>query len=419
MSINRFATCQISQIRNGGWVEIKRKTGRLLTKIICMPFYLIAVPFVIIARIIRPLIHIRCGSIRNDVIGHFAFDTEYYLAERNVEQSKTLDYFYLKQYESPNKQWEIMVKRTMKTHRLFKYCDRVNRILPGWKHHYATLQNTGSRDTRNIFRQTPCHISFTEDEKERGRKFLEQVGVKPNQHFVCMIARDPAYKEKYMNPNNSRDWSYHNYRDSDIENYGKTANALAQNNYFVFRLGKGVSKSVEIANSNFIDYATSPDRNDFLDIFLSAKCTFFINGESGLSSVPEAFRVPIVFVNLAAIEYAFTWNSNIISIPKKYWLKGKKRYMTFKEIFDCGAGRFLHTEQYEQLGIELSENSPDEILAVSIEMHERLNGTWEITEEDEVLQKRFWDMFPKSELHGEFRARIGAEFLRQNSALLD
>jgi len=56
---------------------------------------------------------------------------------------------------------------------------------------------------------------------------------------------------------------------------------------------------------------------------------------------------------------------------------------------------------------------------VSIEMHERLNGTWEITEEDEVLQKRFWDMFPKSELHGEFRARIGAEFLRQNSALLD
>lgn len=93
--------------------------------------------------------------------------------------------------------------------------------------------------------------------------------------------------------------------------------------------------------------------------------------------------------------------------------------MTFKEIYESGAGRFLRTEQYEELGIELIENTPDEILDVSMEMHQRLNCTWETTGEDEVLQKRFWDMFPKSELHGEFRARIGAEFLRQNSALLD
>ena len=398
---------------------VKRKTGRLLTKIICMPFYLIAVPFVITARIMRPLIQIRFGPIRNDVIGHFSFDTEYYLTERDVDQSKTLDYFYFQGSESPNKQWEIMVKRAMKIHPLFKYCDRVNRILPGWKHHYACLQSTGSRDTRGIFFRTPSHIGFTKGENERGRKFLEQVGMKPNQHFVCMIARDSAYKEKCMNRWGNRDWSYHNYRDSNINNYSKTAHTLAQHNYFVFRLGKGVNESLEIENNNVIDYAISEYRNDFLDIFLSGQCRFFINGESGLSSVPMVFRVPIVFVNLSAIESALSWNENIISISKKYWLKEEKRYMTFREIFDCGASRFLQSEQYEKMGIELIENSPEEILDVSMEMHQRLNGTWQTTEEDEALQKRFWDMFPKSELHGEFRARIGAEFLRQNNALLD
>lgn len=92
--------------------------------------------------------------------------------------------------------------------------------------------------------------------------------------------------------------------------------------------------------------------------------------------------------------------------------------MAFKEIYESGAGRFLRTDQYEKLGIELIENTSDEVLDVSMEMHQRLNNTWETTDEDEVLQKRFWDTFPKSELHGEFLARIGADFLRQNRELL-
>ena len=93
--------------------------------------------------------------------------------------------------------------------------------------------------------------------------------------------------------------------------------------------------------------------------------------------------------------------------------------MTFKEIFESGAGRFLHTEKYNKLGIELIENTPDEILDVSMEMHHRLNNTWETTEEDEELQKEFWRQFPKSELHGEIHARIGSDWLRKNRELLN
>jgi len=264
---------------------------------------------------------------------------------------------------------------------------------------------------------TPSHISFTNEENELGKIFLEKAGVKPDQEFVCLIARDPAYKQLYMSSGGG-DWSYHNYRDSDINNYMKTALSLAQHDYFVFRLGKGVEKSFETDDNRVFDYAKNEDRSDFLDIFLSANCKFFINGESGLSSIPMVLRVPIVFVNLAAIEYAFSWNSNIISIPKKFWLINEKRFMTFKEIYDSGAGRFLRTEQYEEMGIELIENTPDEILSVSMEMHKRLKGTWKTTEEDEALQKQFWDMFPKSELHGELCARIGADFLRLNKDLL-
>ena len=403
---------------------VTSKAFSFLIKMISMPLYLFVIPIVLLSRISRPLIQIRFGPIGNHVLGHFSFDTEYYLTDMDISRSKTVDFFYFRSSQSANEQWEIMVKRKMRVHPLTAYLDKANRCIPGWEAHYARLVHEGiplsGRDPRGLLRNSKIQMSFTKEENERGRSFLEQIGMGPDQHFVCIIARDSGYKDKYMTKwGKKRDWSYHNYRDSDINNYSKTAHALAQHNYFVFRLGKGVNESLKTKHDNVIDYATSEFRSDFLDIFLSRYCRFFINGESGLSSVPNLFRVPIVFVNLAAIEYVFSWNSNIISIPKKYWLSNEKRFMTFKEIFECGAGRFGRTDQYEKLGIELIENTPDEILDVTMEMHQMLNGTWKTSEEDEVLQERFWEMLPKSELHGELRGRIGAEFLKQNSALLD
>ena len=138
-----------------------------------------------------------------------------------------------------------------------------------------------------------------------------------------------------------------------------------------------------------------------------------------MSSLAMAFRTPIVFVNLSAIEYILTSNQNIISIPKKLWLKNESRYLTFNEIFNNGIGRFLKSKKYEEFGIELVENTPEEILDVAIEMHERLNGNWKDMQDERVLQEKFWDLFPKSDLHNhELLSRIGAKFLIDNKYLL-
>ena len=53
-----------------------------------------------------------------------------------------------------------------------------------------------------------------------------------------------------------------------------------------------------------------------------------------------------------------------------------------------------------------------------MEMEERLNGTWVTTEEDEVLQNKFWDLFVSSDLNGVIRSRIGSKFIKENSFLL-
>ena len=52
-------------------------------------------------------------------------------------------------------------------------------------------------------------------------------------------------------------------------------------------------------------------------------------------------------------------------------------------------------------------------------MEERFNGTWVTTEEDEDLQRKFWDLYKSSELHEKIYPRIGAAFLMKYNALLD
>mgnify|MGYP000362553200 CR=1 FL=1 len=69
------------------------------------------------------------------------------------------------------------------------------------------------------------------------------------------------------------------------------------------------------------------------------------------------------------------------------------------------------------MDLELIENTPEEIRTVSIEMDERLKGTWETKEEDEELQERFWLLFGQDKIKSP-ELRIGTDFLRQNKELI-
>ena len=114
-----------------------------------------------------------------------------------------------------------------------------------------------------------------------------------------------------------------------------------------------------------------------------------------------------------------TWGANYLLIPKKLWFIEDSRFLTFREIIESGFGWFQDNDQYEEHGIQVVENTPEEITDVVEEMDARLNGKWQTTDEDEELQQRFWEVFNHSHLHGSISARVGAVFLRQNQDLLE
>lgn len=422
MSATSFIERQIAQIRKeGGRAVLFRKMKRVLE----LPLFILAIPVVAVTRLIKPWLLVRGGGLFSPRLGHFAGNTELYLCERdagiNMPRQRHVDLFFMRRPIS-NQQLAKMWKRVLRVLPawiLSPIC-RGNRLIPGGAVHEIGNNTQHDRDVHNLLDRFPPHLQFTAEEEARGEAGLRMMGIPTGTPFVCLIVRDRAYLDAHMPAGAGGD--HDNYRDSDVQNYVLAAEELADRGYFVIRMGAKVRETIKSAHPRVIDYATNGMRSDFMDIYLGAKCKFCISGSTGFDAVPAIFRRPIAYVNTVPLGYLPTFRAQLIVITKHHFAVQKDPELTLREIFTQGAGFCMRTSDYEAKGIRLIENTPVEIRDVVIEMAERLNGTWQAHEDDEELQRRFWEIFPTDAvdahqgrpLHGEIRARFGTVFLRNN-----
>ncbi len=374
---------------------------------------------VVVMRLLRPLVVIRLGRLASRRIGAFLADPDLYLAERDAgkHNGRVFDIFY---YYLPISNYQVkkMWERTRRL-RIFPFTrfthtlDRLNRLFPGSRRYRIEISD---QDLRGVLVNKQPYLSFLPAEERWGREALQQLGVSDGAGFVCFHARDSAYLDTVFPGYN---WSYQDFRDSSIHNYIPAAEELTRRGYFMIRMGAAVKEAIKTKNPMIIDYAVK-QRTEFLDIYLGAKCRFFICDTAGIACIPMVFRRPKVWVNFVQLGIIPTsgWMQDLL-IPKKLWWRKESRFLRLQEIIGSEIGaEFRTVEQYEQSGIELIENTPQEILAVAVEMDERLKGMWKTTEEDEELQGRFFALLRAKGYDQKVIPRLGTEFLRQNRELL-
>ena len=212
------------------------------------------------------------------------------------------------------------------------------------------------------------------------------------------------------------DWSYHGFRDTDINDYETVALELALRGYGVFRMGKFVEQPFQAKHPKIFDYANSNFRADFLDIWLMANCWFAISTGLGLDSVADVFRRPIAFVNYLPILDLEAWGS-YITVPKRLTWSRNNEPLSLKAQLEHTS---VNAHYYNENGIDINDLAPRQILDAALEMEARLTGGWEETREDMDLQKRAWlQLRSCSNYHNYHRwihpeARIGAQFLRES-----
>lgn len=387
----------------------------------------VSVPVFIFLRLSRPFIRIRLGQLESKRIGHFAANTELYLCERdasiNMPKGRYVDIFFMAEPVC-NAQLAEMWKRVILIvpNWLVFGAFVLNRLLPGGAYHEVTGPTQKDRDVRNLMEKYSPHLTFTEEEEKDGQAGLRAIGIPPNEKFVCLTVRDSAYLSLQFR---DKDLSYHNYRDSDIDNYMLAAQELGRRGYYVVRMGAAVNKPMNNRDFRVIDYASNGMRGDFMDIYLGAKCEFCISQGTGFDAVPVVFRRPVAYVNMVPISYFNSWTRGAIGLFKHHVLRESGTKLTLREIVQHEVDKCLCSSCYESRGILLEENKPEEIRDVCLQMAEILEGTWSPGEEDRDLQEAFWNVYPiaatsvnQVKLHGKVRAQYGAKFLRENESWL-
>ena len=399
------------------------KSKRVSWIILKSPLFLLAIPAVISIRLLRPWFLFRIGALFSHRIGHFAANTELYLCERdagiNVPNQRYLDLFFVVKPICNNellKKWKKLL-RIWPTWFLAPV-KKLNKMIPGWELHDVGENSQMDRDIHNLLDRFPPHIKFSSDDEARGVEGLRGLGIEPGKQFVCLHVRDSAYL-KSTQP--SVDWAYHNYRDCNVQNFIMAAEELASRGYYVIRMGVVVKTAMQTDNPKIIDYAGKRMRSEFMDLYLGANCEFCISVGSGFDAIPYIFRRPIVYVNHVPLGCIFTFRDRFISITKHHFLTSQGRNLSLKEILSYGLGYSFRAHEYVLRGVELIENTPEEIKDVVVEMVERLEGNWKPQQDDDELQIKFWSLFPSSHLidngkgyHGVIKSRYGASFLRKN-----
>lgn len=402
-----------------GLLRILYRSLKFSVLLCCILF---ALPGALFIRLLSPFVLIRFYHLAANRLGHFAANTELYLCELefgvNTPAQPFIDICSINQ--PCNKQLALMWKRVLI---IWPYCIvrpllLAVKLLPGGCQHVVeTLQH--DRDILNLYSSSNPHLSFSAEEEALGIARLEELGIPFGSSFVCLTVRDNAYLYKEFP---SIDFSYHNYRDSDVQNYVLAAESLANLGCFVIRMGSVVNCKINSSHSKVIDYATNGLRSDFMDIYLGANCLFCITQGTGFDSVPMIFRKPIVQVNSAPLGYCYTFGRDPIVLCKKHFDTSTNKELSLSEIFTRGVGFCLNLLNFDDRNVVLIENSPEEILDAVMEMYSRLNGSWNASLEDDSLQKQFWDIFPSNALdafqgkplHGNIESRFSAKYLRAN-----
>lgn len=386
--------------------------------------------------IIRPLKKIQIGFLICSRIGHLAQNTEKFLREFQTGESRN-DVKYIlfchpsiiqhRMVKIANKQLFVMMRRALEKHCVSVIENPVlNRlVLPSLikrTKYYKNIDENMHSNEYELYQKSHKSTWFTDAEMERGRRALAQFGLTPEDWFVCFFARDSLYLKKEFP---RAEYSYHDCRDCDIATYEMAARFILDRGGYIFRLGRHVKKKMSFSHERLIDYPYSPYQSDFMDMFLCGNCRFIMGTSSGIIDAAVVMDTPYAAVNMVPVERAF-WTKDTLFIPKKVkninngeYLPLQQHIQLMKDMMKKYNKKYEYFEQHymnilTENGFCLEDNSQEEILYLTKEMFEQLEGSFIQSPEDAENIERYHQIHSLSIKYSQVKAPVGKDFLKKN-----
>jgi len=358
---------------------MKRIAAIIIRWMHCLVFALVGLPILWLMEFWRP---IRIGELMEDRIGHLASNTELYarLARRRGQPTSRTIFVAWNPANRPLleiwKRYIPIVESRLACHFIVGCRPLIKRT-----RFFEQLPDIPVIED-DAYLNDPPIIRFSEQEEERGRAGLKAMGVQPDDWFVCFHARDPSYLADRKGFGAAQYRS--SYLDCSIDNYVLAMQWIVEQGGVAIRVGSAVEKILPDLGPRIIDYATN-HHDPFMDVYLGARCRFFIGNNSGLFSISRIFNVPWALANLCPMPWVGKAGWRNMDIPKLLRRKSDGHIMTFPEIaeaemLECYKDEperlraLFKPDPSEALKYEWIENSPEDVLAMCMDMYDMAEG---------------------------------------------
>ena len=368
---------------------------------------------------------IRITEILTNRYGHLVLSPETYLLEKNAEKKHKpyLDFFYENNYGVCNNEvWNLWKKKIIIFPRfiLAPIDMLLSKIYS--KNNVHTIENFNDK-LRDINCYSDKHepsINLSQEQEKYCQDILFKNGIDIKKiRYACLFNRDHAYFNSFKYKKNWYYVSHHNYK---IDQFTEAADFLNERDVYVFRMGAVVEEKFGEGKPKIIDYPNSGFRSELMDIYLAANCLFGIGSGTGNSHVSVLYRKPMLDLN-ANLHHLFTFMKDSILLAKHYYSKDKKRNLTLKEILDYNEPSIRHRHQLDNYKIDVIDCTKQEIKDATMELLDRIEGTYLETDEIKALQNEYkskdWKKIKDTqskeyELHNIIRANYSSDFLLNN-----
>lgn len=323
---------------------------------------LLAIPAVILMRLLSPVALIRIGQTNAGRIGHFAMDIELSLLKRKITSKSSrlpivLDFYFIDGTPSNFyllKLWQQKI--TFYPKWALKPIHRLNTKLPG-SGKFDVFNGVTHLDLTLLDNFEPI-LKMSQQDEDVALSALKKIGISRKDKFVCLCVRDSEYLRVTFP---ETDWSEHNHRNSKISTYAKAAELLANKGYKVLRMGSIVSDKLESNSASVIDYANSTLRSDMLDVYLFSHAKFIITTSTGMDFLGALFRVPIGIINTVSL-----WSIWEGELLKSYQLKDiidteSGQGIAFEELIERGYQKAYNQSDFVSMNVGFIDNSPDDL----------------------------------------------------------
>ncbi len=314
-------------------------------------------------KILGPIIRVELCIVAFHRYGHLALEPEIFLGEKEIRDRTVKS----KRFPIRIQWWSFGPKRFQANHFLVSKWREVLCALPSW---WVNALHTAGKAVRflqldepkmsvrgscNSLDQTSAHLHMTNAEIERGRAALSELGLNPDKPYVCLVVRDGGHYAS-LGEKESNGYSFMNF---DIANFEQASLSLVQRGYQVVRMGAGSEMAFGANHLGIIDYANSPKRSAFLDVFIAATCSFAVSTQTGPDAVCLAFRRPVCYIDVTRFSQFFFGTKLAWWNPAELW-KGDTR-LTLNEMLSGPIFWIKDPNDFNILGIRQIQSDPEKI----------------------------------------------------------